>query len=322
MTGRLDWEPTATLAALRLRARLLARTREFFAARGVLEVETPILGSSTATEPHIESVRCFVGGSPRYLQTSPELFMKRLLAEGSGPIYQIGKVFRDGESGSRHNPEFTLLEWYRPGLDHHGLMDEVDEFLQEVLGCGPSFRESYAEAFERRVGVDPHRASARDLEERAEALGLRAASSSSFSREDWLHLLMAEAVEPHLGRERPSFLYDFPRELSALARLRRGEGKGADVAERFEVFHQGMELANGYHELTDASEQRERFLADLESRRSLGRAEVPIDERMIAALSHGLPSCAGVALGFDRLVMIAANANSIRSVLSFSFDRA
>jgi lysyl-tRNA synthetase class 2 len=317
-----SWEPTATLAALRLRARLLTRAREFFAARGVLEVETPILGTSTATDPHIESLRTSVGGSPRFLQTSPELFMKRLLAAGSGPIYQISRVFRDGEIGARHNPEFTLLEWYRPGLDHHGLMDEVDQFLQEVLGSVPSVRESYAEAFERRVGADPHAADAGLLRSRAEALGLRAFSSAGFSREDWLHLLMAEAVEPHLGIERPHFLYDFPLELKALARVRKGKGKEPDVAERFEGFVRGLELANGYHELTDALEQRHRFLEDLEARRRLGRAEVPIDEKMIGALVHGLPSCAGVALGFDRLVMIAADASGIDSVIAFPDDRA
>jgi elongation factor P--(R)-beta-lysine ligase len=322
VTGGLDWEPTATLAALRLRARLLSRAREFFAARGVLEVETPHLGSSTATDPHIESIRCAVLGVERYLQTSPELFMKRLLAAGSGPIYQLGKVFRDGESGSRHNPEFTLLEWYRPGLDHHGLMDEVDEFLQEVSESRPAVRETYAAAFEREVGVDPHRASARDLASSAEARGLDAAGSAAFSREDWLHLLMAEAIEPRLGKEQPHFLYDFPSELSALARVRRGEAGEADVAERFEVFVQGMELANGYHELTDPSEQRRRFLADLEARRALGRAQTPVDERMIAALTHGLPRCAGVALGFDRLVMIAAGARSIDAVIAFPSDRA
>lgn len=248
--------------------------------------------------------------------------MKRLLAAGSGPIYQIAKVFRDGEIGARHNPEFTLLEWYRPGLDHHGLMDEVDRLLQEVLGCAPSARETYANAFERWVGIDPHGAGAEDLKSRAEALGHHAVSSSRFSREDWLHLLMAEAIEPHLGIERPHFVYDFPLELKALARVRKGADGEPDVAERFEVFFQGMELANGYHELTDASEQRERFLADLESRRALGRPEVSLDERMIAALERGLPPCAGVALGFDRLVMIAANAASIRCVSSFSFDRA
>jgi lysyl-tRNA synthetase class 2 len=317
-----DWRPTASAAALQLRARLLARTRAFFAARGVLEVETPVLGTSTAADPHIESLESSVCGSPRFLQTSPELFMKRLLAAGSGPIYQIGKVFRDGEVGARHNPEFTLLEWYRPGLDHHGLMDEVDELLQETLGCEPATRESYAEAFERRTGVDPHRVGSAELRSRAEALGFHAVSSSRFSREDWLHLLMAEAVEPHLGIERPHFLHDFPLELKALARVRKGSGNDADVAERFEVFFRGLELANGYHELTDPSEQRQRFLADLESRRTLGRSEVPVDERLIAALERGLPPCSGVALGFDRLVMIAANARSIREVLSFSSDNA
>jgi lysyl-tRNA synthetase class 2 len=322
VSGAFDWAPTATLAALRLRARLLTRARDFFAARGVLEVETPILGASTATDPHIESLRTSVGGSARFLQTSPELFMKRLLAAGSGPIYQITRVFRDGESGARHNPEFTLLEWYRPGLDHHGLMDEVDQFLQEVLGCAPSVREPYGEVFERCVGVDPHGAVSVELQSRAEALGLRAVSSSGFSREDWLHLLMAGAIEPHLGIERPQFVYDFPLELKALARVREGAGGEPDVAERFEVFFQGLELANGYHELTDASEQRQRFLADLESRRTLGRAQVPLDERMIAALERGLPPCAGVALGFDRLVMIAAEASAIGSVISFPDDRA
>jgi lysyl-tRNA synthetase class 2 len=317
-----DWEPTATTAALRLRARLLARTREFFAARGVLEVETPILGASTATDPHIESLRTTVDSRSSFLQTSPELFMKRLLASGSGSIYQITKVFRGGEIGSRHNPEFTLLEWYRTGFDHHALMDEVDQFLQAVLESDSSVREPYAAAFERWAGVDPHRAAAAELQASAEAKGLHSVSASGFSREDWLHLLMAEAVEPHLGIERPHFLYDFPTELKALARVRKGERGEPDVAERFEVFFRGLELANGYHELTDASEQRERFLADLESRRALGRSDVPIDERMIAALERGLPPCAGVALGFDRLVMIAANATSIRSVLSFPFDRA
>jgi lysyl-tRNA synthetase class 2 len=313
-----DWKPSASLPVLRLRANLLARAREFFAERGVLEVETPILGSSTATDPHIESVRASVGGRPYFLQTSPELFMKRLLAAGSGPIYQIGKVFRDGESGSRHNPEFTLLEWYRPGLDHHALMDEVDELLQTLLGCRASERVPYGEVFERWAGIDPHRASAAELCARAEALGVRAPSSAGWSREDWLHLLIADVVEPRLGTERPTFVYDFPRELRALAKLRAGD---PEVAERFEVFFRGLELANGYHELTDSAEQRARFLSDLETRRSLGRAEVPIDERMIAALESGLPPSAGVALGFDRLVMIAAGAASIASVSSFALER-
>jgi lysyl-tRNA synthetase class 2 len=302
-----------------LRARLLARTREFFAARGILEVETPVAGSATSTDPHIDSVSCRVGGERFFLQTSPELFMKRLLAAGSGPIYQIAKVFRDGERGARHNPEFTLVEWYRPGFDHHRLMDEVDDFLQEVLGTAPASRGSYRELFQRHVGVDPHRATAAELAGRARRLGLPEVSPRELPREDWLNLLMAQAIEPHLGAAAPELVFDFPVELAALARIRPGE---PPIAERFEVYYRGVELANGYHELTNAAEQRERFRADLEIRRSLGRPEVPADERMLEALEHGLPESAGVALGFDRFVMIAANAKTIDSVLSFSFDRA
>lgn len=313
------FRPSAPLAVLRLRARLLARTREFFAARGVLEVETPAIGSATATDPHIESVRCMVSGDNRFLQTSPELFMKRLLAAGSGPIFQIAKVFRDFERGARHNPEFTLLEWYRLGFDHHRLMDEVDEFLQYVLGTAGTTRESYGGVFQRCVGLDPHRATASELRARAGALGLPEVTSAELSRADWLNLLMAQAIEPELGLAAPHIVFDFPVELAALARIRPGE---PPLAERFEVYLRGMELANGYHELTNASEQRDRFRADLAGRRSMGRPEVRADERMLAALEHGLPVSAGVALGFDRLVMIAANARSIDSVLSFSFDRA
>jgi lysyl-tRNA synthetase class 2 len=320
--GPAEWEPAASLAALRLRARLLALTREFFAARGVLEVETPILGSATATDPHIQSLRTEVEGRPRFLQASPELFMKRLLAAGTGPIYQLGKVFRDGESGPRHNPEFTLLEWYRPGFDHHALMSEVDEYLREVLGCAPAARETYAEAFSRSTGLDPHRASAAELRAGAEVLGVSVASPSGLSREDWLHLLMAERVEPHLGLGRPHFLYDFPLELKALARVRRGRGGAPDVAERFEVFVEGVELANGYHELTDAAEQRDRFLAENALRRELGRSEAPIDARMLEALESGLSPCAGVALGFDRLVMVDLGVKDIRAVVSFTHERA
>jgi lysyl-tRNA synthetase class 2 len=314
-----DWKPGATPAVLRLRARLLARVREFFDRRGVLEVETPLLGRASATDPHIDSLRSLFGGETYYLQTSPELHMKRLLAAGSGPIYQITKAFRDGELGARHNPEFTLLEWYRPGFDHHDLMDEVDLLLEHVLGAGSSRRASYEEVFLHHVGLSPHRASALELEERARSLGLPPVQAPSLAREDWLNLLMAQAIEPHIGFGTPEFVYDFPVELKALARIRPAE---PPVAERFELFFRGMELANGYHELTNAAEQRERFRADAEARRRLGRSEVRADGRMLEALEHGLPESAGVALGFDRLVMIAANASDIRSVLGFSIDRA
>lgn len=282
-------------------------------------METPLLGFATATDPHIESLPSRLGGETYYLQTSPELHMKRLLAAGSGPIYQITKAFRGGEAGAKHNPEFTLVEWYRPGFDHHDLMDEVDLLLRYVLGASPSLRASYEEVFLRHLGLSPHRATASELEERAESLGLPRVQSSGLEREDWLNLLMAQAIEPLIGFGRPQFVYDFPVELKALARIRRGE---APLAERFELFFRGMELANGYHELTSAAEQRDRFRADAEARRRLGRSQVRSDERMLRALEHGLPASAGVALGFDRLVMIAANATDIRSVLSFSIDRA
>jgi lysyl-tRNA synthetase class 2 len=314
-----DWRPSATLAVLRLRARLLRRVRSFFDRRGVLEVETPLLGLATATDPHIESLRSLLGGETFHLQTSPELHMKRLLAAGSGPIYQITKAFRDGELGAKHNPEFTLIEWYRPGFDHHDLMDEVDLLLQHVLGVGPSRRQSYEEVFLHHVGLSPHRATAEELENRAASLGLPKVQAANLAREDWLNLLMAQAIEPHVGLGTPEFVYDFPVELKALARIRPAE---PPVAERFELFFRGMELANGYHELTGAAEQRERFRADAQARRRLGRSEVPADQRMLEALEHGLPESAGVALGFDRLVMIAANASDIRSVLGFSIDRA
>jgi lysyl-tRNA synthetase class 2 len=302
-----------------LRARLLGRVRRFFEDRGVLEVETPLLGAAGTTDPHIESVRAVLGGEPYFLQTSPELFMKRLLASGSGPIFQVAKAFRDGERGSRHNPEFTLVEWYRPGLDHHALMDEVDLFLQEVLGTSPATRETYGAIFQRHVGASPHAASAAELQARARVLGLPPVVAGGLGREDWLNLLMAQAIEPVIGERAPHFVYDFPVGLEAMARIRPGE---PPVAERFEVFFQGMELANGYHELTGAAEQRERFRRDVEERRRANRPPVRSDERMLEALESGLPPSSGVALGFDRLVMIAANERSIRSVLSFSIDRA
>lgn len=322
MSSASAWEPTAPLAVLRLRARLLGRARRFFDERGVLEVETPLLGTATVTDPQIESVRATLGGEAYYLQTSPELFMKRLLAAGHGPIFQIAKAFRDGERGRRHNPEFTLVEWYRPGLDHHALMNEVDAFLQEVLGAAPATRETYEAIFHRHVGLSPHQASARELEARATSLGLPPLGpgvAGGLSREDWLNLLMAHVIEPSAGLRAPHFVYDFPLGLEAMARIRPDT---PPVAERFEVLFQGMELANGYHELTNASEQRERFLRELEERNRGNRPPVPADERMLDALERGLPPSSGVALGFDRLVMIAANTKSIRSALSFSIDRA
>jgi lysyl-tRNA synthetase class 2 len=321
MTG--DWRPTAPLDHLRRRADLVARVRAFFAERGVLEVETPALGEATATDLHLQSIAARVSfPEPRtvWLQTSPELHMKRLLAAGSGAIWQLCKAFRDGEAGRRHNPEFTMLEWYRPGWDHHALMDEVEALLAALLGPfdGPGERLTYREAYLRHAGVDPFTATATELRARCAALGV-ASDDLGEAREPWLHLLLSTVVEPHLGRGRPSFVLDFPAAEAALARVRPGE---PPVAERFEAFVEGVELANGYHELADPVEQERRFAADLAARRARGLPGVDADARLVAALAHGFPDCAGVALGFDRLVMLALGTDDIAQVIAFPADRA
>ena len=318
-----DWRPAAGLDALRLRARLAERIRAFFAARGVLEVETPLLAAATTPEPHLASL-LVAGDPPRYLQTSPELHMKRLLAAGSGPIYQLGRAFRAGEAGRRHNPEFTLLEWYRPGLDPRGVMDEVEELLRDLLPAErfdprPAPRSTYGELFRRHLGIDPHRAAAAELDRAIEAEGLAGPGFAPGDRDGRLQLLMALAVEPRLPAGLV-FVHDFPAGQASLARLREtGEGV---VAERFEAFVDRVELANGFRELADPAEQRRRFEADLAARREAGLPEPPLDERFLAALEAGLPDCAGVALGFDRLVMLAAGADSLDQVLAFPADRA
>jgi lysyl-tRNA synthetase class 2 len=320
-----DWRPGTGVELLRRRAELLQKTRAFFAERGVLEVETPLLGSAAVTDIHIESLRTrYTGpgaaaGRELWLQTSPEYAMKRLLAAGSGPIYQIARAFRDGESGPVHNPEFTLLEWYRPGLDHHALMDEVDLLLAALLQTAPAQRLSYAAAFSRHVGLDPHRASDAELVAAARQRGLGSVGLAEDDRDGWLALLLTHALEPRLSSSRPTFLYDFPASQAALARIRPG---APPLAERFEVYVGGLELANGYHELLDHREQRARFERDLERRRERGLSEPPVDERLLEALRAGLPACSGVALGFDRLVLIAAGCVSLSEVVPFTVDRA
>ncbi len=249
--------------------------------------------------------------------------MKRLLAAGSGAIYQICKAFRDGEAGRSHNPEFTILEWYRPGFDHHRLMDEMDELLAAVLDLPTAERSTYAQVFETYLGVDPHRAPVRTLRRAAEAHGVEIAGAAPEDRDGWLHLLMSHVVEPRLGRGRPSFVHDFPASQAALARIRPAAApEEVPLAERFEVYVEAVELANGFHELDDAAEQRQRFAADLERRRAAGLETPPIDERLLDALDAGLPNCAGVALGVDRLLMLMAGLDDLRKVLSFPIDRA
>lgn len=322
------WQPTAPFSALALRAQLLARVRDFFAQQEVLEVETPLLSGAAATDPQLDSfVTRYTGpgaaqGRSLYLHTSPEFAMKRLLAAGSGPIYQICKVFRNGEAGRLHNAEFTLLEWYRPGFDHLRLMDEVEALVRHALApwrdLGAGERLSYRDAFLRHAGLDPHAADCARLAACAAAHGVHA-PQGDLNLDAWRDLLLTHVIEPQLGRGGPTFLYDYPASQAALARIRPGQPA---LAERFELYLEGVELANGYHELGDANSQRARFNADLTTRRTAGRDEVPIDERLLAALAHGLPDCAGVALGVDRLLMLAAGVSSLEEVLAFPISRA
>lgn len=326
-----DWRPTAALEVLKLRARLLEDIRAFFSERGVLEVETPALSAAAITDPALSSLvtryrgPLFPQGQTFHLHTSPEFPMKRLLAAGSGPIYQICKVFRDGESGRLHNPEFTMLEWYRPGFDHHRLMDEVDELVLKLLIPHLSLqspeRLTYREAFQRHAGLDPHTASAGDFADVAETHHIRVPQDllAQNDRSVWRDLLLTHVVEPRLGQGRLTFIYDYPASQAALARVQPGN---PPVAARFELYLNGIELANGFHELTDGDEQRTRFERQLHTRLVSGLPAVPLDERFLAALVHGLPDCAGVALGFDRLVMLVSGARSISEVLAFPIDRA
>ncbi len=320
-------------AALEARARLLARTRAFFERRSVLEVDTPLLCAAGAVDAHLEPIAVPGAAETRYLPTSPEHSMKRLLAAGSGPIFQIAHAFRSGERGRLHNPEFTILEWYRPGFDHHRLMDEVEELMRELFapdgreaeagGALPAARferMTYRAAFERALGLDPHSASLDALAAAARRAGREPPASLSVrDRDAWLHFLLATCVEPTLAGEVPTFVVDYPKSQAALARLRPDD---PSVAERFELYVRGIEIANGYHELADAAEQERRFVAANRERRAARKSELPIDERLLVALRCGLPPCAGVAVGFDRVVMLAMGATSIDEVLAFPYERA
>lgn len=314
-----DWGPTASLTNLQLRSRILATIRLFFAERHVWEVETPLLACSTATDPHIGSlVVPMMHGkniTTHYLQTSPEFAMKRLLAAGSGSIYQIAKAFRAEEQGRLHHTEFTLLEWYRTGFNHHQLMDEMDALLHRVLKTKPAKRLSYRQIFQQYLNIDPLLASIEELATCAHQQGLKEIKNTDANDIDfWRHLLMSHFIEPNLGKDRPVFIIDFPASQAALAKIRYDD---PPVAERFEVYFQGVELANGYHELSDAIEQKCRFLADNQRRQELNLPQIPPDEYLLAALTHGFPDCAGVALGVDRLVMLALKENAIEDVISF-----
>lgn len=286
-----------------------------------MEVETPLLAEGASTDPHLESFVCrYCGpgaakGRDLYLQTSPEFAMKRLLAAGSGPIFQICKAFRNGETGAHHNPEFTMLEWYRPGFDHLMLMDDVDALVSMILETPAADRITYRELCYAQLGIDPYTVTVEQLRICAELNGIHTADfAAGLDIDGWLALLFTHVLEPTLGQERPLFVYDYPPSQAMLAQVRP---ESPPVAERFELYCKGMELANGFHELTDSTEQARRFASDLQRREVLGLPSVVMDRQLLAALDHGLPECAGVALGVDRLLLLAAGLSDLGGVLAF-----
>jgi lysyl-tRNA synthetase class 2 len=321
----LSWLPTMSIPDLRERAQVLTSIRHFFATQGVLEVETPSVSHACVTDIHLAPFKSeFIGpshahGCAVYFMTSPEFHMKRLLAAGAGSIFQLCKAFRNEESGRYHNPEFTILEWYRVGFDHHQLMDDVDALLQLTLSCDSAEKITYQQAFCQWVGVCPLEGTMASLKAAADQLGLGDVTVDESDRDTLLQLLFNVGVEPNIGQTRPTFVYNFPASQAALAKISPCDLR---VAERFEVYFKGIELANGFHELDDPVEQRARFVADNRRRELMGQEALPVDEHLIQALQSGLPPCAGVALGIDRLLMLALNKSQIRDVMAFAFANA
>jgi elongation factor P--(R)-beta-lysine ligase len=343
------WRPTATRAMLEQRATLLARARRFFADGGVLEVDTPMVVNAPVTDVHIHSARVDLeaptpgqpakAARPYFLHTSPEYAMKRLLAAGSGDIYQICHVVRGFERGRLHNAEFTLIEWYRLGFTLDDLMSEVDALLRALLGPVATGRSSeritYKEVFLRELQLDPFAASLAELQEKAKESGFAAApgsggstgvggsagssASAASQRDELLEFLMGAVIGPRLGWNALTFVHGYPATQAALARL---DPRDPRAALRFELYCNGIELANGFHELASAAEQRTRFEQDSAERRRLGLPAFPQDELLLSALEAGLPECSGVALGFDRTLMLAAGARTIDAVLAFPTERA
>lgn len=313
-----SWRPSCSLEMLAARAGLLARVRAFFAQRQVMEVDTPLLSRAATPAPYLQSFE--TRGQRRFLQTSPEFAMKRLLAAGSGPIYQLAKAFRQEEAGRHHNPEFTLLEWYRPAWGSDQLMDEIEALLAPELPGREFQRLSYAQAFQRWAGLDPHRDSDERLAQCAGEIGLQAAAvNPDGDRDTWLDLLLSHVLVPAMRDQGAVFLTDYPASQAALARIREGD---PPLADRFELFVDGVELANGFHELTDAAEQRRRFEAENRQRIANGADAMPLDGAFLAALQSGLPDCSGVAVGMDRLLMLTSGCSGLDEVLSFPWLRA
>lgn len=306
-----NWQPTASIENLKIRAQVMQKIRDFFAKRKVLEVETPVFYPSTVTDPVQKAFQlgdCF-------LQTSPEYAMKRLLAAGSGDIFQICKAFRDDEVGRIHNPEFTMLEWYRIGFNLENLMDETADLLQVILGCNKPERMTYQEVFLNILNIDPLTADVNDLKNIVAQHSIHLSESfNNEGKDTWLDIVMSHLIEPVVGQTKPIFIYHYPATQAALAKINPDQ----KTAKRFEVYFQGMELCNGYDELLNPEELEKRFHQDNELRKSRNLPERPIDEKLLAAQRHGIPDCSGVSLGLDRVMMLVLNAKHIKEVLAFA----
>lgn len=314
----IQWKPSASINTLHQRAHILKRIRHFFNERNYLEVETPIMARYGITDVYLANIKATFRQETYCLQTSPEYHMKRLLAAGSGAIFQLARVFRDDELGRWHNPEFTLLEWYQLEIDHHALMIEMNELLMLVLGCEPMIKKTYQQAFLDACDIDPMHADITTLKQVLKQYDLdNVLPESESDRDQYLFLLMSHVVEPFLANEpTPVAVYDFPVSQAALAQIKNG------VAERFEVYYRGVELANGFHELTDVAAQRARFNHDVDARREHGLPDSPPDEYLLQAMSDGLPACSGVALGIDRLLALALDTPCIADTMAFDLSKA
>lgn len=320
-----NWQPSASIQNLKKRAEVVRLIRKFFNDKGFLEVETPALANAPVTDPHLVNFKTeflqagACTGQPLYLQTSPEYAMKRLLCEGSGNIFQIAKAFRNEEAGSHHNPEFTMLEWYHIDYDHFQLMEEVEQLVRLVLNAPEALRFTYQEAFIQYLEIDPLEASTEELRDKSSELGHGDIAQKEQHRDTLLQLMFSMNIETRFPKDKPVFVYNFPKSQAALAKLSEQDSR---VAERFELYFAGIELANGFHELQDPKEQALRFEQDNKTRKELGLPEAPIDHHFLTALQHGLPNCSGVALGIDRFVMLACKSKNIQEVISFDTFRA
>ena len=312
---QLHWQPSATFQQLQQRAKYLARIRDFFAQRAYLEVETPIMGKYGVTDLYLNNMTTYFREKIHYLQTSPEYFMKRLLAAGSGPIYQIARVFRDDELGRWHNPEFSLLEWYQLAVDHLYLIEEISIFFQGVCNWPPVIIYTYAEVFKLACGINPLVDSIAVLQNKLTEYNLHdVLLQDEVDRDQYLFLLMTHIVEPYLASlQAPVAVIDFPASQAALAQI------VGNCAQRFEIYYQGVELANGFHELINWDEQQQRFADDRQKRRLHGLVDIAMDEQFLAALEHGLPACSGVALGLDRLLALVLQQPDIAAVQAFNY---